>query len=172
MLQVAASSRMRTHADLANREIVAIVKKLAKEQRSSALAQLAFRIAAVMQYGAAAGVDPFVKVKGLITGLISKLEAEATSEASEKSYCDEQMSKTEEKKAEIEEDLAKLATKIDTASARSASLKEAVKKLQAELADLAKSQAEIDAVRAESNADYTTAKADLEQGLAGVRKAP
>merc|ERR1719230_895905 len=124
-----------------------------------------------MQYGTAAGEDPFVKVKELITGLISKLEAEATGEASEKAYCDEQISKTEAKKAEIEEDLSKLSTKIDQASAKSTTLKEEVKKLQAELAALAKSQAEMDSIRAESHSDYTAAKADLEEGLAGVRKA-
>jgi hypothetical protein len=164
-------SQMRTRADLAKTEVITIVKKLAKEQGSTALAQLASRIAAVMQYGAAAGEDPFGKVKELITGLISKLEAEATGDASEKDYCDEQMSKTEAKKAEIEEDLSKLSTKIDQASAKSTTLKEEAKKLQAELAALAKSQAEMDSIRAESHSDYTAAKADLEEGLAGVRKA-
>jgi len=164
-------SKMHTRADLAKTEVITIVKKLAKEQGSTALAQLASRIAAVMQYGAAAGEDPFGKVKELITGLISKLESEATGEASEKAYCDEQMSKTEAKKAEIEEDLSKLSTKIDQASAKSTTLKEEVKKLQAELAALAKSQAEMDSIRAESHSDYTAAKADLEEGLAGVRKA-
>merc|ERR1719434_605876 len=99
------------------------------------------------------------------------LEAEATGDASEKAYCDEQMSKTEAKKGEIEEDIAKLSTKIDQASAKSTSLKEEVKKLQAELAALAKSQAEADSIRAEGHSDYTASKADLEEGLAGVRKA-
>merc|ERR1719387_2658208 len=168
MLQV---SRMQTRADLAKSEVVTIVKQLARKEGSTALSQLASRIAAVMQYGASAGEDPFTKVKGLITGLISKLEADAANEASEKAYCDEQMTKTEAKKAEIEEDLGKLSTAIDKASAKSTSLKEEVKKLQAELAALAKSQADADEIRAESHSDYTVAKADLEEGLAGVRKA-
>jgi chromosome segregation ATPase len=168
MLQV---SRMQTRADLAKSEVVTIVKQLARKEGSTALSQLASRIAAVMQYGASAGEDPFTKVKGLITGLISKLEADAANEASEKDYCDEQMTKTEAKKAEIEEDLGKLSTAIDKASAKSTSLKEEVKKLQAELAALAKSQADADEIRAESHSDYTVAKADLEEGLAGVRKA-
>jgi hypothetical protein len=38
-----------------------------------------------------------VKVKGLISDMINKLEAEAGAEATEKAYCDEQMAKTEEK---------------------------------------------------------------------------
>jgi chromosome segregation ATPase len=158
-------------AALARNEVVVIVKRLAKAQKSAALAQLASRIVAVMQYGAAAGEDPFTKVKELITGLITKLEDEAASAADEKAYCDEQMSKTEAKKAEVSEDVEKLTTKIDQASAKSTSLKEEVKTLEAELAALAKSQATLDEVRATNLATYTTAKAELEEGLTGVRNA-
>merc|ERR1711920_1188129 len=43
--------------------------------------------------------------------------------------------------------------------------------LQGELAALAKLQAEMDKIRAEQNADYNQAKADLTLGLDGVRKA-
>merc|ERR1719382_1714480 len=103
--------------------------------------------------------------------MIAKLEAEAQAEASEKAYCDEQMAKTEAKQTELEEDIAKLTSKIDTAAARSAGLKEDVKELQAEVAALAKLQAEMDNIRTESHAAYTEAKADLELGLDGVRKA-
>merc|ERR1719327_740262 len=67
--------------------------------------------------------------------------------------------------------LAKLSSSIDKKAARSASLKEEVKELQSELASLAKQQAEMDKIRREQNADYSTAKAELEQGLSGVRKA-
>merc|ERR1719382_1209786 len=163
--------KMNTRADLAGAEVVALVKKLAKTQHSAALAQLASRVGAILRYGASAGDDPFVKVRGLISDMISKLEAEAQAEASEKAYCDEQMAKTEAKQTELEEDIAKLTSKIDSAAARSAGLKQEVKELQAELAALAKLQAEMDKIRSESHADYVQAKADLELGLEGVRKA-
>jgi len=166
-----AASRLRTRADLANAEVVSVVKRLAKEHRSAALSQLASRIEAVLRFGASAGEDPFVKVRGLIQDLIGRLEAEAGADATEKAYCDEQMAKTEEKKGELDYDISKLTAKIDKAVAASAGLKGEVKQLQEELATLMKEQAEMDKARRESHASFAEAKADLEQGLSGVRKA-
>merc|ERR1719262_360814 len=103
--------------------------------------------------------------------MITKLEKEAEAEATEKAYCDEQMAKTEAKKAELDDDIAKLTNSIDKAAARSASLKEEVVELEKELATIAKTQAEMDKLRAEQNGNYKVAKAELEQGLGGVRKA-
>merc|ERR1719159_330457 len=113
LLQVAVASKLQTHADLANSEVVTMVKKLAKEHHSAALAQLASRIAVVAKYGTHGGADPFAKIKGLISDMITKLETEAEEEATEKAYCDEQMAKTEAKKSELESDIAKLTSKID-----------------------------------------------------------
>jgi len=170
-LQVATGSQLRTSADLANSEVINLVKKLARDHHSAALAQLASRIAVVVRYGNKNGDDPFAKVKGLISDMIAKLEAEAEAEATEKAYCDEQMAKTEAKKADLEALIAKLTNKIDRAAARSAQLKEEVKADQADLANLAKSQAEMDKIRAEEHANFETAKSELTQGLEGVRKA-
>merc|ERR1719408_275918 len=103
--------------------------------------------------------------------MIAKLEKEAEAEATEKAYCDEQMSKTEAKKSELDDTIAKLTNKIDRAASRSASLKEEVVELEAELAALAKTQSEMDKIRAEENANYKVASSELKQGLTGVRKA-
>merc|ERR1712226_1001637 len=51
-------------------------------------------------------------------------EKEAGEEAAEKAFCDEQMAKTEAKKSELEEDIAKMTSRIDQAAADSAQLKE------------------------------------------------
>merc|ERR1719188_1714914 len=56
-------------------------------------------------------------------------------------------------------------------SARSAQLKAEVATLQKELADLAASQAEMDKLRAEEKDLYGKNKADMEQGLEGVKLA-
>merc|ERR1719399_998562 len=162
---------MSTRADLRNSEVISMVKKLAREHHSAALAQLASRIGVVVKYGAKDGADPFGKIKGLISDMITKLEKEAEAEATEKAYCDEQMAKTEAKKSELHDTIAKLTNKIDQAAARSASLKDEVTELEAELAALAKSQAEMDKIRSEEKADFDVAKAELTQGLTGVRKA-
>merc|ERR1712190_509197 len=150
--------------------VVTMVKHLAQKHHSAALAQLASRIGAVLRMGSTGGEDPFGKVKNLISDMISKLEAEADAEATEKAWCDEQIAKTEEKKNDLESDIAKLTAKIDVATAKSADLKDQVKELQAELAALAKLQAEMDAIRQEQRAAYAQAKADLELGLQGVRQ--
>jgi len=164
-------TKMQTKADLANAEVFTMVKNLARKHHSAALAQLASRIQAVIRLGGADGEDPFKKVKSLISDLITRLEKEADADATEKAYCDEQMAKTEAKKAELEGVIAKLTAKIDQSAAASATLKDEVKALEAALAALAKEQAEMDKIRQETHAAYVTAKADLELGLEGVRKA-
>merc|ERR1719194_4705 len=163
---------MQSSSDLHNAEVVTMIKNLAKKQHSTALSQLASRISSVVRYGNADGsMDVFGKVKGLITDMIAKLEAEAEAEATEKVYCDEELAKTEAKKAELQGVISKLTSKIDLAAAKSAELKEEVKTLQAELATLAKEQAEMDSIRAEEKAAFDKAKAELEAGIGGVQKA-
>jgi hypothetical protein len=170
MLQL--RSQLNSHADLAKVEVITLVKRLAKQHHSAALAQLASRISAVMRMGASTGAgDPFGKVKGLITDMIAKLEKEATGEATEKAYCDEQMTKTKAKYEDLGADIAALSAKIDKAESASAALKEQVKELEAELGALTKSQAEMDKIRQETSAEFREAKTDLEAGLTGVRKA-
>merc|ERR1719424_153743 len=148
-----------------------MVKNLARDQHSSALAQLASRLSVVVKYGSRGGADVFGKVKGLISEMITKLEKEAEAEATEKAYCDEQTAQTEAKKAELEGDISKLTAKIDQAASQSAARKGEVTALEAELAALSKMQAEMDSVRSETHANFETAQSELSQGLTGVRKA-
>merc|ERR1712085_48713 len=164
MLQV-----MRSQADLAGSEVVAVVKRLAKEQKSPALAQLASRIMGMMRHRSRG--DVFGKVKGLIVDMIGKLEKEGDADAEEKAWCDEQMAKTAAKKSDLEDDLDKATARIDAADAKSAKLQEELQVLAGELSALKKEQAELDKIRAEEKADYEAAKSDLEAGLTGVRKA-
>jgi len=149
--------------------VISFVRDLARKQNSPVLAQLAIRMASVMRYSAGAGEDPFAKVKGLIKDLIERLLAEGEAEAKEKAFCDTEMAETAAKKEDKEMEIAKLNAAIDRMSARSAQLKDEVAALQAELAKLAAAQAEMDKIRLEEHAIFVEQKAEMEEGLQGVK---
>jgi len=151
-------------------KVAKFVRKIAKEQNSGSLAQLATRIMALSRSGAFHTSDPFVKIRGMIEDMVAKLEKQMSSEAMEKAYCDEEMSKTQAKKDKLEYMVDKYTNHIDKDSARSAELKEQVTVLQEELAALAKEQATMDTVRQEAHAAFVDEKATLDKGLAGIRK--
>ena len=89
-LQTSAGMRLQTRADLASSEAINLVKRLGRQYHSSALAQLASRLTAVVRFGGANGDDVFAKVQGLIGDMIAKLESEGEAEATGKAYCDEE----------------------------------------------------------------------------------
>jgi len=166
-------SKLTSGADLAKFEAVRLVRDLARKHHSSSLAQLASRLAAAVESSAAAagGEDPFKKVKGLIADMIARLEDEADADATHKAFCDKELAENGAKKAEKTAEIEKLSAKIDQMSTHSAKLKEQVAALQTALSELASSQAEMDKVRQDEHAEYVKSKADLEQGLEGVKLA-
>merc|ERR1719215_1114469 len=138
---------------------------LAQKQGSPALAQLATRLSTAMK----SNQDPFEKVKGLISDMIARLESEADADASHKAYCDKELGETNVKHADKTAEIEKMTTFIDQSNARSAQLKEEVARLQKELAELASAQAEMDKLRNQEHTDYTKNRADMEQGIEGVK---
>merc|ERR1719323_2898627 len=154
--------------DLANLEAVRLVRDLARRQHSTTLAQLASRMASVMRAG---GADPFQKVKGLITDMIAKLEAEAGADATKTSYCDKELKETNAKKVEKNAEIDLLTTRLDQMSAKSAKLKGEVATLQSELSKLASSQAQMDKLRQEEKEAYTANRAEQAKGLEGIKLA-
>merc|ERR1719356_1721303 len=121
-------------------------------------------MAAAMRAG---GADPFSKVKGLITGMIAKLEAEAGEDATKKAYCDKELKETKAKKLEKTTEIDMLSTRVDQQSAKSAKLKEEVAVLETELSKLASAQADMDKLRQEQKEAYTSARAEQMKGLEG-----
>jgi len=164
-------SKLSSSADLARFEAVRLLRDLARKQHSAALAQLASRAAAVMSSGVEGREDPFAKVKALIADMISKLEDEAGAEANHKEYCDKELAEASAKKADKEAEIEKLSAAIDKMAARSAKLKEETAAVQKSLSDLATAQAEMDKLRNQEHTDFVKNKADLEQGLDGVKLA-
>merc|ERR1719183_987455 len=161
---------MNTGVDLAKFEAVRFIRDLARKSNSPMLAQLASRMSSAMKLSAGEA-DPFAKVKGLITDMIATLEAEAEEDATQKAYCDKEMSEATAKKDELTAESDKLSTKIAQDKAASAKLKEEVATLQNELASMAKAKAEADKVRAEEKAAYEKNSAEMKQGIEGVKMA-
>jgi len=163
--------QLSSSADLAKFEAVRFVRDLARKSNSPSLAQLASRMSSAMKLGAAAGEDPFAKVKGLITDMIATLEDEAEADASHKAYCDKEMSEANAKKDDLTAESDKLSTKIAQDKAASAKLKEEVATLQGELASMAKARAEADKLRTEEKAAFDKNSAEMKQGIEGVKMA-
>jgi len=166
-----AAVKLSSMSDLVHLEVVTLVKQMAKTHHSAALAQLASRIQAVVQYGSVSGEDIFAKVKGLIKDLIAKLEQEAKDAATEKAYCDDELAKTAAKESDLEDSLKKIKAQVDRKSAKFADTKDDIAELQEDLAKLAKDQNKLDKIREDEHAAFVTEKDDLEKGLEGVRKA-
>jgi chromosome segregation ATPase len=167
-LQVA-SSKLLSSEDLSNFEAVRFVRDLARKEHAPALAQLASRMADAMRLSTHGGDGPFQKVKAMIANMIERLENDASDDANHKSYCDKELSESQTKKAEISASLDKVNSKIDQMTARSAQLKEEVGNLQKALAELAASQAEMMKMRQGEHVAFVKNKADMEQGLEGVK---
>jgi hypothetical protein len=151
--------------------IVRFIRQLSKKQHSAVLAQLASRMASTVRFGGSNKADVFSKVKGLITDMIEKLEAEAEADATKKAYCDKELAETNTKKSDKEAEIEKLTSQIESSIAKSKKLREEVATLQAELATLTKSQAEMDKLRAEEKAAWEKNSAEMEKGLNGVKLA-
>merc|ERR1719409_1753210 len=162
--------QMSSSADLAKAEAVRFVRDLARKSKSAALAQLASRMSSAIRLSAGEA-DPFAKVKGLITDMIATLEAEAEEDATQKAYCDKEMSEATAKKDELTAESDKLSTKIAQDKAASAKLKEEVATLQGELASMAKAKAAADKLRSEEKAAYEKNSAEMKMGIEGVKKA-
>jgi len=148
-----------------------LVRDLARNHKSIALAQLASRMASMMGGSSTDGSDPFGKIKGLIRNMIDRLEDEASEDAAKKAYCDKETSESNEKKADLSATEEKLSLKIDQMTARKEKLREQVASLQKSLAQLSKSQADMDKLRKEENVAYVQNKREMEQGIEGVKLA-
>jgi len=141
--------------------VVAKLKELAHSSHSFAL----------MEMASAAGSDPFVKVKGLIEDMIAKLVSEANEEATQKAFCDEEIGKSKKSQAEKTATADKLKTRTDAATATTNQLKEDIKELEAEIAEIDSSTAEATKLRGEENAAYLKSSADFKGSASATEKA-
>merc|ERR1719158_195519 len=142
-------------------KVVGILKQLSQTHHSFAFAQLANM----------ATSDPFVKIRGLIEDMIAKLLKEAEEEATQKAFCDAEMGKSKKTQDEKTMTLDKLGARIDGAKSTIAENTEAIKTLEAEVAEIDKAQAEATAIRNTEHEDYLVASKDFKDSAEAVAKA-
>lgn len=149
--------------------VVHRLRQLAREQQSTALTQLASRMSTAISISTMQGVDPFAKVRGMIQDLLTKVEKEAAEDSTHNAFCDKELSESKTKREEKDTEIEKLSTKLEQMGARSAKLKEQTAGLRSELAGIEKSQAQMDSLRKNEHNTFVKNKAELEDGLEGVR---
>merc|ERR1719379_831559 len=115
--------------------------------------------------------DHFVKVRTMIKDMIAKLEADASAEADQKAWCDEEMTKAMDQRdtniGEIEGDTAA----VTEAEAKQLQLTEEINTLMKENSQMAEGLKEATSLRMEEKADNEKTITDATAGLAGVTKA-
>merc|ERR1719261_417790 len=162
-------SQLSSATDLGKLEAVRLLRDLGRRLKSPVLTQLASRMASMLRYGGGSGDDQFAKVKGLIRDLIQRLLAQAQAEAEEKAYCDKELAETRSKRDSKQDEIDKLTEAIDKMTARKALLEKQVKALMKDLAELAATQLKMDKIRHEEHSVFLTQKAEMEEGIQGVK---
>merc|ERR1719258_224711 len=142
-------------------QVVRVLRRVSKNVHSYKLMQLV----------ASARSDPFGKIRGLIEDMIAKLTKEAAEEADQKSFCDEEISESKAKQADLSGKLDKTSARIAKADADKAKLLEEIKTLEAEVAEIDASQAEATKMREEAHSEYVKASTDFKDSAAAVAKA-
>jgi len=142
-------------------QVVRVLTKISKKAHSYKLMQLV----------ASARSDPFGKIRGLIEDMIAKLTKEAAEEADQKSFCDEEISESKAKQADLSGKLDKTTARIAKAEADKAKLEEDIKLLETEIAEIDAGQAEATKVREEEHAEYLKASKDFKDSATAVAKA-
>ena len=111
-------------------------------------------------------------MKGLISDMLARLQADAAADASHKAICDKEMSETTSKKEENKLEIAKLTKKtkkVEQMAAQSAQLKEEVATVRRELAVLAAMQAEMGKLRHEEKSVYDSYRLEIYRALKASR---
>jgi chromosome segregation ATPase len=114
---------------------------------------------------------PFAKVKQMISDLVDRLEAAAAAEASQKSWCDENMKETQEERDTAQREIEGLNALLAEKSALVSSLTEEINDLAQQIADLQKALNEATELREKEHAQNEATVADATAGKASIDNA-
>jgi len=160
-LQVSSKAKVHNVEDDKRARVTAILKNIASKDHSFFFTQ--------MRSEAAEG--PFGKVKGLIEDMIARLEKEAAEEADAKAFCDKETSESKAKQAELTAKSDKYGVRIEKATATIAELKEQIKTIQAQMAEMDAKQAEATALRTKEHEEFMKASKDYKDSAEAVANA-
>lgn len=116
-------------------------------------------------------VDHFVKVRGIIKDLISKLEADATDEATQKSFCDTETTKSITKRDEKKSELEGKQADIEKSKSEILLLEKTISELAESIASLHKALMDMTALRTDEKASNEKTIADASAGAEAVKQA-
>jgi hypothetical protein len=139
------------------------------------LQEAAGRLDSKVLQGAAARVqlsaDHFVKVRGLIKDLITKLEKDAAAEADQKSFCDKAMSDAIQQRDDGKSDQEAAQAQLTKLRATKEELENDIADLAAEIAANKKALNEASQLRNQEKADNEQTLAEAEEGEEAVKMA-
>jgi hypothetical protein len=141
--------------------VAALLTKMGKQLKSPVLSSLALKVQE----------DPFVKVKGLIQGLIERLLQEEADEANHKGWCDTEISKTLKDRDYRLRDVKELQTKLEGLNARHGVLSEEITELTTGIAELTEDLTNQTAARDAEKSAHETTIADAKEGLTAINDA-
>merc|ERR1719301_206001 len=163
-LQLRKESKLRKPNTAAERrKVVGFLSKKAGELKSTVLSTLLLKIRS--------SPSPFAKVKQMIQDLVARLEEEASSEADQKSWCDDNMSETNSEKAAAQMEIESLNAKMTELKALISQRTEEILMLSQQIADLQKALNEQTELREEDKAENQQTVADATAGKNAVTNA-
>jgi len=127
------------------------------------------RLLSALLIKAKASEDHFVKVRGLIKDLIARLEADAESEASQKSFCDREMASALSDLDRAQASLEELAAETARNESERAALLEDIDDLQKAIAELQKALNEATELRSTERDQNKKTLAEAEAGKEAVK---
>jgi len=154
-LQVSSSTKTvsANEGDDSRAQALRQIEQLGRKFHSTVLVTLAYR----------ASESPFGKVRSMVENMIAKLQEQAAEEATQKAFCDKEMSMSQKSKQDKGEKLRKTSARIDKADSAVAKLTEGVQVLSSEIADIDTATAEATAIRGREKVEFLKVQQDYSE---------
>jgi len=157
------SRRQAGSGDDGRSAVAALLRQKGTDLKSSLLTALASKISD--------SKDPFAKVKALLQELIERLLREASSENTQKGWCDKSTSEAEQRRDYAAEKIQELNGEMANLEGMRDKLAEELAVLTKEISDLNDERADANRIRAEEKAENAETVADAQAGMSALDQA-